>query len=99
VHVTVSIGVAALDSGTERNLDELLAVADTALYRAKRCGRDQVQMISTSRGLSAVSGTSCGINGAAARGDAVPPWAVMPAADEPSLFRPVLTPGNAAVAR
>ena len=99
VHVTVSIGVAALDSGTERNLDELLAAADAALYRAKRCGRDQVQMISTSRGLSAVSGTSRGINGAAARGDAMPPLAVVPAADEPSLFRPVLTPGNAAVAR
>jgi diguanylate cyclase (GGDEF)-like protein len=77
VRVTVSIGVAALDSGTERNLDELLAAADAALYRAKRCGRDQVQTISTSRGLSAK----------------------VPAPDEPSLFRPVLTPGNAAVAR
>ena len=53
VHVTVSIGVAALDSGTERTLDELLAAADAALYRAKGCGRDQVQMIGTSLGLSA----------------------------------------------
>ena len=56
VHVTVSIGVAALDSGSERELSELLAAADAALYRAKDGGRDQVQMISTTRGLSAISG-------------------------------------------
>jgi diguanylate cyclase (GGDEF)-like protein len=55
VHVTVSIGVVALDSGTKREYAELMAAADAALYRAKGCGRDQVQMISTSRGLSAVS--------------------------------------------
>ncbi|HEY1700175.1 MAG TPA: GGDEF domain-containing protein [Trebonia sp.] len=54
VPVTVSIGVAALDAGTERELTDLLAAADAALYRAKGAGRDQVQMISTSRGLSAV---------------------------------------------
>jgi diguanylate cyclase (GGDEF)-like protein len=54
VPVTVSIGVAALDAGTRRELTELLAAADAALYRAKATGRDQVQMISTSRGLSAV---------------------------------------------
>ena len=35
VHVTVSIGVAALDSGSERELVELMAAADAALYRAK----------------------------------------------------------------
>jgi len=56
IHVTVSVGVAALDGGAKRELRELLAAADTALYRAKGSGRDQVQMISTSRGLSAVSG-------------------------------------------
>jgi diguanylate cyclase (GGDEF)-like protein len=56
VHVTVSIGVAALDSGSKRELSELVAAADAALYRAKAGGRDQVQMISTTRGLSAVSG-------------------------------------------
>ena len=55
VHVTVSIGVAALDAGSKREYAELMAAADAALYRAKGCGRDQVQMISTSRGLSAVS--------------------------------------------
>jgi diguanylate cyclase (GGDEF)-like protein len=67
VHATVSVGVAALDAGSERTLDELLAAADAALYRAKALGRDQVQMISTTRGLSATSGPARGINGAAAR--------------------------------
>ena len=56
VHVTVSIGVAALDSGSRREFSELMAAADAALYRAKSGGRDQVQMISTTRGLSATSG-------------------------------------------
>jgi diguanylate cyclase (GGDEF)-like protein len=54
IPVTASIGVAALDAGSRRELPELLAAADAALYRAKASGRDQVQMISTSRGLSAV---------------------------------------------
>jgi diguanylate cyclase (GGDEF)-like protein len=54
VSVSVSIGVAALDAGSSRELTELLAAADAALYRAKASGRNQVQMISTSRGLSAV---------------------------------------------
>jgi diguanylate cyclase (GGDEF)-like protein len=57
VHVTVSIGVAALDSGSVRKVTELMAAADAALYRAKAGGRNQVQMISTTRGLSATSGT------------------------------------------
>jgi diguanylate cyclase (GGDEF)-like protein len=56
VHITVSIGVAALDSGCKREYSELMAAADAALYRAKSGGRDQVQMISTTRGLSAISG-------------------------------------------
>jgi diguanylate cyclase (GGDEF)-like protein len=66
VHVTVSVGVAALDSGSKRELSELIAAADAALYRAKDGGRDQVQMISTTRGLSAVSGPGA----ASAEGDA-----------------------------
>ncbi len=37
-----------------------MAAADAALYRAKGGGRDQVQMISTTRGLSAVSGPGRG---------------------------------------
>jgi diguanylate cyclase (GGDEF)-like protein len=60
VQVTVSIGVAALDSGSKREYAELMAAADAALYRAKAGGRDQVQMISTTRGLSAVSGAGRG---------------------------------------
>jgi diguanylate cyclase (GGDEF)-like protein len=56
VHVTVSIGVAGLDSGCKREYSELIAAADAALYRAKSGGRDQVQMISTTRGVSATSG-------------------------------------------
>jgi diguanylate cyclase (GGDEF)-like protein len=56
VSVTVSIGVAALDSGDRREFADLMAAADAALYRAKASGRDQVQMLSTTRGLSAVSG-------------------------------------------
>jgi len=60
VQVTVSIGVAALDAGSRRELAELMAAADAALYRAKAGGRNQVQMISTTRGVSAVSGPSWG---------------------------------------
>jgi len=60
VQVTVSIGVAALDAGSRRELVELMAAADAALYRAKAGGRNQVQMISTTRGVSAVSGPSWG---------------------------------------
>jgi diguanylate cyclase (GGDEF)-like protein len=72
VQVTVSIGVAALDSGSRRELAELMAAADAALYRAKAAGRDQVQMISTTRGLSAVSGTDwrAADRGASGRQDA-----------------------------
>jgi diguanylate cyclase (GGDEF)-like protein len=72
VQVTVSIGVAALDAGSRRELAELMAAADAALYRAKADGRDQVQMISTTRGLSAVSG---------------PGWAAALGANAPSAFR------------
>jgi diguanylate cyclase (GGDEF)-like protein len=76
VHVTVSIGVAALDSGSRRELSELLAAADAALYRAKAGGRDQVQMISTTRGLSAISGPDADAD--TARGGR---------SDGPSVFR------------
>jgi diguanylate cyclase (GGDEF)-like protein len=77
VHVTVSIGVAALDSGSQRELQELVAAADAALYRAKAGGRDQVQMISTSRGLSAISGPEAGATGHGANDRP----------DTPSVFR------------
>ena len=51
--------------------------ADAALYRAKAGGRDQVQMISTTRGLSAVSGAGTGVTGRGANGHQ----------DKPSVFR------------
>jgi predicted signal transduction protein with EAL and GGDEF domain len=44
VDTTVSIGVAGGPVGTE--LDVLLAAADTALYQAKRAGRNRVQSAS-----------------------------------------------------
>jgi diguanylate cyclase (GGDEF)-like protein len=50
VHVTVSVGVAVLDD-TRRDLTDLLASADAALYRAKQGGRNQVRM-DTSSGAS-----------------------------------------------
>jgi diguanylate cyclase (GGDEF)-like protein len=46
VRLTVSIGVAALDS-YRRDLTELLAAADGALYRAKQAGRNQVHMVTS----------------------------------------------------
>ena len=73
VQVTVSIGVAALDSGSKRELSELVAAADAALYRAKAGGRDQVQMISTTRGVSAISGPGTGAAGRGASGRHDPP--------------------------
>jgi len=78
VHVTVSIGVAALDSGSKREYTELMATADAALYRAKSGGRDQVQMISTTRGVSAVSGGVARDNDGSAKGSRP---------DVPSAFR------------
>ena len=69
-----------------------MAAADAALYRAKSSGRDRVRMISTTRGLSAVSGTSRGINGMARDGQ-VHDGQVHDgqAAAEPSVFRRALT--------
>jgi diguanylate cyclase (GGDEF)-like protein len=92
VHVTVSIGVAALDGGTDRTLAELMAAADAAMYRAKRCGRDQVQMISTTRGLSAVSSASW--NGSAPAGMDGDAEDLQPQ-EEPSVFRRPVTTGPA----
>jgi diguanylate cyclase (GGDEF)-like protein len=45
VRVTVSIGIAALESAP-RDLEDLLAAADVALYRAKAAGRDRVVLLS-----------------------------------------------------
>jgi hypothetical protein len=56
-----------------------MAAADAALYRAKSGGRDQVQMISTTRGLSAISG--------AGRGDSSNSSTNGGRSDVPSAFR------------
>jgi diguanylate cyclase (GGDEF)-like protein len=72
VYVTVSVGVAVLDE-TRRDLTDLLASADAALYRAKQGGRDQVRM-DPGRGASAAQrGAS-----AAQRGVTPVPRAVTP---------------------
>ena len=42
VQVTISIGVSAMERGTNRELIDLLAAADSALYRAKQAGRNRV---------------------------------------------------------
>ncbi|MEH6442777.1 MAG: GGDEF domain-containing protein [Oceanospirillaceae bacterium] len=46
--VTISAGVAVLDKNTYQSADELLRAADTALYKAKENGRNQVQLASNS---------------------------------------------------
>jgi hypothetical protein len=68
-------GGAALAGGPRRDFKDLLAVADAALYRAKASGRDQVQMISTTRGVSAIAGPGA----TRAASDAHP--------EKPSVFR------------
>jgi diguanylate cyclase (GGDEF)-like protein len=42
VRVTISIGVAAMERGETRELNDLLAAADSALYHAKKSGRNLV---------------------------------------------------------
>lgn len=44
IAITVSLGCAVLNGG-EQNLETLLAEADTALYNAKRAGRNQTQIM------------------------------------------------------
>src|SRR4029077_19821417 len=80
VHVTVSVGVAALDSGSKREYTELMAAADAALYRAKTRGRDQVEIIRQTRGVSALrraGATAGGSEGSVTGGRS----------DAPSVFR------------
>jgi diguanylate cyclase (GGDEF)-like protein len=47
MRVTISIGVAVLES-SRRDLDDLIAAADHALYEAKNAGRNRVCMVSES---------------------------------------------------
>lgn len=44
VRVSISVGVAAMPQGETRELNDLLAAADSALYAAKNSGRNQVRV-------------------------------------------------------
>jgi diguanylate cyclase (GGDEF)-like protein len=44
IKLTISVGVAALD-GASRELTEMLAAADAALYYAKEAGRNRTHVI------------------------------------------------------
>jgi len=44
VSVTISIGVTAMEAGRSRELTDMLAAADLALYRAKQAGRNRVSV-------------------------------------------------------
>lgn len=41
-YITISLGITVYQGETEINKDELLVVADQALYRAKELGRNQI---------------------------------------------------------
>ncbi|MBF0590026.1 MAG: diguanylate cyclase [Magnetococcales bacterium] len=44
--VTISIGVSVLPSGRERSAEQMMKIADNALYQAKKAGRNRIQMAS-----------------------------------------------------
>jgi diguanylate cyclase (GGDEF)-like protein len=46
LHVTLSLGVAAVDSEDETDADSMIRAADKALYKAKRGGRNKVEVFS-----------------------------------------------------
>ena len=51
VTLTISVGVAALD-GERRELTDMLAAADAALYYAKETGRNRTHVITATRQAS-----------------------------------------------
>ena len=51
VHVTISIGVTAIDRGESHELTDLLAAADSALYHAKQTGRNRVAVATPDRNM------------------------------------------------
>jgi diguanylate cyclase (GGDEF)-like protein len=85
VGVTVSIGVAVLGSHG-KDLFELLAAADIALYRAKHGGRDQVRLYDPADAASGATGAT-GMTGAPAVTNIPSPPAVTaaPGVAAPSL--------------
>lgn len=58
-HLTISFGVASFP-GDAQTADDLLARADEALFSAKRAGRNQVQVPSTSRSTQGASAREVG---------------------------------------
>ena len=58
VHVTASFGVAEFDG--RATLNELMAAADAALYRAKRAGKDRVATATSSASEPSVQAASLG---------------------------------------
>jgi diguanylate cyclase (GGDEF)-like protein len=59
VRLTISIGVAAMSRGADRQLTDLLAAADSALYRAKETGRNKIAVAPVGRDV----GLEVGLNG------------------------------------
>jgi diguanylate cyclase (GGDEF)-like protein len=57
VTVTVSIGVATLDSGTRLTVTDMLAAADSALYRAKNAGRNRTFAVTDTSPSTPVAGS------------------------------------------
>jgi diguanylate cyclase (GGDEF)-like protein len=60
VKVTISVGVAALDSAS-RELNDMLAAADAALYHAKETGRNKTHVVTTSTQASMCAARSEGL--------------------------------------
>ena len=46
IRLTISVGVASVDGGESRELTDLLAAADSALYHAKETGRNKTHIVS-----------------------------------------------------
>jgi diguanylate cyclase (GGDEF)-like protein len=51
VRLTISVGVTAMEGGTGRELTDLLAAADSALYHAKQSGRNMVAVATAKRNM------------------------------------------------
>jgi predicted signal transduction protein with EAL and GGDEF domain len=49
VRLTISVGVTAMEQGETRELADLLAAADSALYHAKETGRNRVAVHAAER--------------------------------------------------